>query len=151
MGAERSPDPRRFNPDRFADDETTLYQSVTGDSKKRDTFTFGAVRRLCPGIHITERSFFLGISRLPWGFNVSKVLDNQRQSIPPPIDDLVGGVIAQPRDYPAKFTPMSPGRIKVVRNAVKEFDARLDPETEQWSKVLEGMAFSTWTPEKTEG
>lgn len=43
----RSPEPRRFNPDRFADDHTSLFESATGDCTKHDNFVFGAGRRLC--------------------------------------------------------------------------------------------------------
>lgn len=150
MDPNRSLDPRRFNPDRFAGDPTTLYQSAMGDAKDRDNFVFGAGRRLCQGIHIAERSLFLGMSRLLWAFTVSKALDAKGQPITPDIDDLVGGITVQPRDFPAIFTPRSQGKVKIIRNTVQECEALLDPETKQWKKVPDGMGFSTWMPEKIE-
>ncbi|OAG44327.1 hypothetical protein AYO21_01323 [Fonsecaea monophora] len=150
MDPKRSPEPRRFNPDRFKDDHTTLYQSANGDPAKRDNFNFGAGRRLCQGIHIAERSLFLGISRLLWGFELSKPLDKNGVPITPDIDDLVGGITVQPRDYQAVFKPRSPEKVKIIRDAAREAQSLLDPETKQWRKVPEGMALSTWMPEKVE-
>jgi hypothetical protein len=150
MDPKRSPEPRRFNPDRFAEDSTSLYQSAIGDAKNRDNFVFGAGRRLCQGIHIAERSLFLGISRIMWAFTVSKALDSKSNPITPDVDDLVGGITVQPREYPAIFTPRSPKKVAMIRHAVRECEELIHPESKQWKKVPEGMAFSTWVPEKVE-
>jgi hypothetical protein len=38
MDPNRSPEPRRFNPDRFAEDPRTLYESATGEASMRDNY-----------------------------------------------------------------------------------------------------------------
>lgn len=76
--------PRIFNPDRYKDDDLGLYDSASNpDGTKRDMFTFGAGRRICPGMHVAERSLFLGMSRLLWGFNISPKLDSSGRPILP--------------------------------------------------------------------
>lgn len=40
------------------------------DPTMRDHFAFGGGRRICPGYHVAERSFFIGFSRLLWAFDI---------------------------------------------------------------------------------
>ena len=146
MDPSRSPSPRVFNPDRFADDPRTLYESATGDAHKRDNFVFGAGRRLCQGIHIAERSLFLGISRLIWAFKFSAALDKRTgQPIKYDVDDLVGGITVEPRQFQCTIKSRDKSRAQLIRDAVRtDAEAFLDPHTGQWNKTPDGMAFSTW-------
>ncbi|KAK1466422.1 hypothetical protein CCUS01_01272 [Colletotrichum cuscutae] len=147
MDEERSPNPRVFEPERFRDDHTTLYQSAMGDTKKRDNFVFGAGRRLCQGIHIAERSLFLGMSRLLWAFDFSPALDSRGNPVKYDTEDLVGGITVQPSEYPARIKPRSAGKATIIRYAAEKYKQLLDPVTMQWKQVPEGMAFSTWMPD----
>jgi cytochrome P450 len=65
MDPTRNPNPCRFDPTRFQNDNRTELESATSrDSSKRNNYIFGAGRRLCQVMHIAERSLFLGVSRL---------------------------------------------------------------------------------------
>lgn len=142
MDETRSPEPRLFNPDRFKDIPSTLYQSVIGDVAKRDNFVFGAGRRLCQGIHIAERSLFLAISRFFWGFNFLPVKDEHGNPVQYDAEDLVGGITVQPADFPAVIEARSKCRAEIIRKEAQESEKSLDPETLQWIKVPEGMVFN---------
>ncbi|KAK5162733.1 uncharacterized protein LTR77_011216 [Saxophila tyrrhenica] len=146
MDDKRSPSPRTFNPDRFADDTRTLYESATGEASKRDNYVFGAGRRLCQGIHIAERSLFLGIARLMWAFEFTPAIDERTgQKVTYDVDDLVGGITVEPRHYPCTITSRSGAKAELIRESVKsDAETFLDPGTGQWKKTPEGMAFSTW-------
>lgn len=112
MDPKRSPDPRRFNPERFANDPTRVYQSATGDPRKRDNFVFGAGRPLCQGVHIAERSLFLGISWLLWVFDVYKSFDANGNPVTQEPEDLVGGITIQLHQFLAMFTARSEKRTR---------------------------------------
>ncbi|PQE14708.1 Cytochrome P450 protein [Rutstroemia sp. NJR-2017a BBW] len=68
---QRHEDPDRFWPQRYLDDTTTTQQSINlADPTKRDHFAFGAGRRVCPGMHVAERSLALAIMRILWAFDI---------------------------------------------------------------------------------
>ena len=150
MDPKRSPNPRQFDPDRFTDDHTTLYQSAMGDVTKRDNFVFGAGRRLCQGIHIAERSLFFAISRLVWGFEFSPSLGPDGQPVTYDVDDLVGGITVEPRHYTCQIKCRSAHKASIIREMAETNQALLDSETGQWKQTPQGMAFSTWMPEKVD-
>lgn len=150
MDPERSPEPRRFNPDRFVNDSTSLFESATGDPHKRDNFVFGAGRRLCQGIHIAERSLFYGISRLVWGFDFQAAKGADGKAVKYDVDDLVGGITVEPRQFQCQITPRSDRAADIIRREAELCETLLDQESGQWKDTPEGMAFSTWMPEKIE-
>ncbi|KAJ9625926.1 hypothetical protein H2203_004695 [Taxawa tesnikishii (nom. ined.)] len=76
MDPRRHPEPRRYDPDRYLDDTQSLADSAASpDPSQRDTFVFGAGRRICQGMHVAERSLFLGIARLMWAFDITPTRD----------------------------------------------------------------------------
>jgi len=48
----------------------------------RDHFSFGGGRRICPGLHVAERSVFINLARLLWGFNIENAKDENGNIIP---------------------------------------------------------------------
>ncbi|KAF8653404.1 hypothetical protein AX16_003947 [Volvariella volvacea WC 439] len=71
---ERYPEPEKFNPDRYIDDRLSAADSVNvANPMERDHWTFGAGRRVCPGIRYAEAEIFLAISRMLWAFRLEEV------------------------------------------------------------------------------
>ncbi|KAF9894534.1 hypothetical protein FE257_006419 [Aspergillus nanangensis] len=134
MDDKRHPEPRQFNPDRFVHDHQSLAEAAANpDASKRDQFTFGAGRRICPGIHIAERSLFLGISRMIWAFDIAPELDQHGQPILPDPDRLTQGFVCMPEEFGARITPRSKERADMVVCEWEEAEKEcLDPVTKQW-------------------
>ncbi|OQV03623.1 hypothetical protein CLAIMM_08642 [Cladophialophora immunda] len=137
MDPQRHPDPRRFNPDRYQDDHHGLYDSAASpDASKRDNFTFGAGRRICQGIHVAERSLFLGMSRMLWAFRFEPTTDDRGRPIVPDPDELTQGFVCMPVEFPCQITPRSQARAEMVRREWEDAEREcLDGETKQWKTV----------------
>lgn len=136
MDPERHPDPRRFSPERYKDDQQSFGDAAANpDHTKRDVFTFGAGRRICPGIHVAERSLFLGISRIVWAFDISPTMESGKPVLPDP-ERLTQGFVCAPEEFPVKITPRSKEREEMVRKEWRDAEKEcLDPETKQWSQL----------------
>ncbi|KAL4745743.1 hypothetical protein BDW72DRAFT_211058 [Aspergillus terricola var. indicus] len=129
----RHSNPRQFNPDRYKDDTQSLGDAAANpDASKRDAFTFGAGRRICPGIHVAERSLFLGMSRILWAFDISPKKDASGKEIIPDQELLTQGFVCMPEEFPATITPRDEKRAEMVRNEWRQAEKELDPKTNQW-------------------
>ncbi|KAF3049693.1 hypothetical protein E8E11_001254 [Didymella keratinophila] len=70
----RWPDPVEFNPDRYFDDSLSSAESARlADPHLRDHWTFGAGRRICPGIVVAQREIWLAVTKMLWAFDLAKV------------------------------------------------------------------------------
>ncbi|KAI1616307.1 cytochrome P450 [Exophiala viscosa] len=134
MDPRHHPNPRRFQPERYIDDTQSLYDSAANpDGTKRDVFTFGAGRRICPGMHVAERSLFLGMSRILWAFNIEPVAAETGIKILPDQERLTQGFVCMPEEFQAKITPRSLARAELVRQEWHDAEKEcLDPDTKQW-------------------
>ncbi|KAK3497921.1 cytochrome P450 [Neurospora hispaniola] len=138
----RAPEPRKFKPERHLDDKLSLADSAANpDPSKRDQFTFGAGRRICPGIHVAERSLFLGVARMLWGFNIAPKIGVDGKEIIPDQEKLTQGFVCMPEEYPATITPRDERRKGIMEEEWFAAEREcLDPETKQWKQ---GM---NWVP-----
>ncbi|CAD0083894.1 unnamed protein product [Aureobasidium vineae] len=141
MDPNRSPEPRRFDPERFKDDFLNCADSATQpDASKRDAFTFGAGRRICQGMHVAERSLFLGMSRMLWAFDIKPVVDPATgKAILPDPDRLTQGIMAMPEEFEVSITPRDKSRADLIEKEWQEAEELLDPITKQWKRTPEGM------------
>ena len=134
MDPKRHPEPRQFDPDRYKDDLLSLYDSAASpEAAKRDVFTFGAGRRICPGIHVADRSLFLAMSRMLWAFNFEPASDSQGRPVPSTAHDLTQGFVCMPVPFQCHITPRSQSRADMVTQEWNDAEAQcLDEKTKQW-------------------
>ncbi|CAG7918721.1 unnamed protein product [Penicillium olsonii] len=133
MDPNRHPSPRTFNPNRYLDDQQSFGDAAANpDPSQRDVFTFGAGRRICPGIHVAERSLFLGMARILWAFRIEAEIVDGSPVLPDP-DRLTQGFVCMPEEFGARITPRSQGRADLVVREWREAERDcLDPLTRQW-------------------
>ena len=70
------------------------------------------------GLHLAERSLFLNLSRLLWGFNIEHATDEKGNIIP--IDfsletGILPGGFTVPKPFAAKITSRSPERARILK------------------------------------
>jgi len=69
-------------------------------------------------MHIAERSLFLNLSRLLWGFNIGHDTDENGNEIPVDYSletGIMPGGFTVPKPFAAKITVRSLGRAKILR------------------------------------
>ena len=132
----RHPNPRTFNPDRYAHDKQSLYDAAANpDASKRDQFTFGAGRRICPGMHVAERSLFLGMSRMLAAFDFKPEMDDTGKPILPDQEKLTQGFVCMPEEFQVSITPRNQKMAALVdREWLDAERESLDSVTKQWIK-----------------
>ncbi|KUI65817.1 O-methylsterigmatocystin oxidoreductase [Cytospora mali] len=143
----RYKNPHVYDPTHFLGDTTTAAESaMSPDVSKRDHFTFGAGRRVCPGMHVADRTLFMTISSLLWGFEFSKAkrlttgVDGREvwEEVTPDPDAMVDGILAHPVPFPARITPRSERHAEIIRTAWDDCQEALD-EKGQWKTLPEGV------------
>lgn len=95
------PNPRVFDPSRHKPELSLQEASLASDYHDRDNWTFGAGRRICPGIHVAERTLFLTAARLLWTFDIRKAIDSSTgQEIEVDGDAVTQSIACRPLPFP---------------------------------------------------
>jgi len=79
----RYPDPHKFDPTRFLDSPLGVAEEANHpDPYQRSHVAFGGGRRICPGMHVADRSMFINIARTLWGFDIRLKRDGMGREVP---------------------------------------------------------------------
>lgn len=71
------PQPDKFLPERWLHyPHSAAKAAALPDGNERDHLTYGGGRRICAGIHLAEKSLFINVARILWGFNVGLAHDD---------------------------------------------------------------------------
>lgn len=109
--------PDEFDPGRYEGDALTSQQSAAlADVARRDHFAFGAGRRICPGLHVAERSLGVAVMRILWAFDVG-VKPGAAAGTTRPLDPAAyrGFMPGNPGEkLPVVLTPRSEERVRVL-------------------------------------
>ncbi|KAJ9094968.1 hypothetical protein QFC21_005760 [Naganishia friedmannii] len=122
----RHKDPDAFIPERYEGDERSSQQSINlADPTQRDHFAFGAGRRICPGYHVAERSFFVGFSRLLWAFDIKP---KPNAMLPLPRDSGFNGIMpgSRGKDLPFMLVLRDESKRSVIEQEYQQEMANFD-------------------------
>ncbi|KAH8886614.1 putative cytochrome P450 [Thozetella sp. PMI_491] len=127
LNHDRWDNPRDFNPLR-QDATTTVVENnaISQDSPRRLHFTFGAGRRVCPGFHVAERNLFIAISRILWGFDIKRAVDEHGNHTPINPEGMTPGLIVRPEDFECVITPRDSEKAQVMTDTWKNAEKDLD-------------------------
>lgn len=131
MDPTRFPSPAMFDPSRWEQDSPP------------STFAFGAGRRLCPGSHIAERSLFLGIARMLWGFTFEPAPSGPL----PTAHDFADGMSAHLRPFHTAITPRSDARARLIQDELANARDTVLDEALQWCAAPGGLRMGGYRPE----
>ncbi|KAJ4293390.1 hypothetical protein N0V90_008673 [Kalmusia sp. IMI 367209] len=117
LGRSQYKDPDTYNPDRYMN-HPRLAMDYAGspDYENRDHYAYGAGRRICAGINLAERTQWRILSRLLWGFNVERLIDEETgQPIDIDTEAYEDGLVPEPKPYRVKITPRSEKHAEIIR------------------------------------
>ena len=128
------PDPETFIPDRWLDSKyPTKREPLTQYPNIQNYSSFGFGRRICPGLHIAERSLYILIARIAWACDITKKTGRDGEEIDVPEYDYVAGFNVQPKPFPFELKARSPERWGIVKDAYEKEMAN-DPLKDRWGK-----------------
>lgn len=104
--------PEKFNPDRFLDPKTKELIGSKWSEKGHHSFGFG--RRICPGIHIAERSVYITSIRMLWSLEFNSPNPN---SLDP--NNFSTGFSSHPLNFETNLKPRGEWVRKVIEEVIE--------------------------------
>jgi len=119
------PDHDTFNPDRYLDHPKLANDYAVGpDYNKRDHYGYGTGRRMCPGIHLAERSMWRIAAKLIWAFDISEPVDPVTGKVRPlDPEAFTSAILLCPKPFQVEIKPRSEKHLAVIK---KELTSSLE-------------------------
>ncbi|KAJ6487800.1 cytochrome P450 [Mycena sanguinolenta] len=112
-------EPEVFNPDRFMKSAHGTRPDM--DTDFRDNFSFGAGRRMCPGLHIARTTMQLTTMRLIWAFAFTSAVDPKTERpIGRELDFYDIEYMAMPQPFKCQIQPRSIEQQEMVMLAFED-------------------------------
>lgn len=116
--------PETFDPVHFAG-KTALASDYANaaDYEARDHYGYGTGRRICPGIHLAERSIWISAAKILWAFDIGPRKDELGNTVELDISYETGyedGVITKPLPWRCDIQPRSERRRETIMREFAE-------------------------------
>ncbi|KAI9835775.1 MAG: hypothetical protein M1819_001954 [Sarea resinae] len=105
-----------FNPDRYLNHPKLANDYAVGsDYMNRDHYGYGTGRRMCPGIHLAERSMWRIAAKLLWAFDISEPLDPVTgEVIPLDPEAFSSAILLAPKPFQVRIVPRSDKHLAAI-------------------------------------
>jgi hypothetical protein len=77
---------------------------------------FSHHRRVCPGVHLAEKSLYIVVTRTLWGFNITKKIGRDG-SVIEPNQVMMPGFLSVPEMFECDITCRSQQHEKLIRKS----------------------------------
>lgn len=77
-------------------------------------YGYGAGRRICPGMHLAERTQWRAIAKLLWAFSIELPVDATGKKIIPDPEAYKEGIAHGPLPYQVVFKPRSQEHVDII-------------------------------------
>lgn len=126
--------PEVFNPGRYLDKKGLADEYAhTADYEARDHYAYGVGRRLCPGIHLAERTVFLITAKLLWAFDFQGKVDANGKRHEIDISSTTGytdGLTVGPKAFPCDIKVRSDRTKATILREFAEVERDIFPNFE---------------------
>ncbi|KAI1142786.1 putative O-methylsterigmatocystin oxidoreductase [Hypoxylon sp. FL0543] len=107
-------EPQAFKPERYLDFPRSSFEYAAGDQTKRDHFSFGVGRRVCPGAKLAEMTLDLALANILWGLAIKPPKGVAAIDAGPDAWDATE--FQAPKPFAVRFEPRRPETLDFVKN-----------------------------------
>ncbi|KAF7197168.1 Cytochrome P450 monooxygenase [Pseudocercospora fuligena] len=114
------PCPEEFIPDRWLDRtySTTYREPLSQYPNIQHYMAFGNGRRICPGMHIAERSLTLLVAQIAWACDVRKKVEGIEE-VSVPLESFKDAMFLEPEMFQFHLTARSHERMELIAKATE--------------------------------
>ncbi|KAH8886617.1 cytochrome P450 [Thozetella sp. PMI_491] len=116
--------PDSYSPERYMSDTHTTAESINlPDGQMRDHFTYGAGRRICPGMHLAQNSLYINMARTLWAFDIQRAKNFDGTEMQPEVRTEPGFLMV-PARFRANLVPRSEKHADIIKHEWREAEKR---------------------------
>jgi hypothetical protein len=94
--------------------------AASSDYQNRDHYTYGSGRRICPGIHLAERTQWRILARLLWAFRIEHAVDEiTGAKIEIDMNAFEENLTTGPKPFSVQFIPRSDQHVRAIERELE--------------------------------
>ncbi|KAK3944726.1 O-methylsterigmatocystin oxidoreductase [Diplogelasinospora grovesii] len=107
--------PQAFMPERYLSFPRSSFEYAAGDQTKRDHFSFGVGRRVCPGAKLAEMTLDLALANILWALAIKPPKGSSNAALDAGPDAWDDTEFQAPKPFAVSFEPRRPEALDFVK------------------------------------